>query len=181
MTLEIMEQGPALQQGMTPIRASRRPFLVVASFILLALMASSTPTPIYSLYAAKWHFSSLAVTGVYAVYAICVLVALLLAGGVSDLVGRRPVMVAALVGLLGAEVIFVLASGLDWLYAARAVQGIATGLLLGATGAALIDHHPRRDGAQAGLVNGLASALGIGTGALVAALLVQYVGGPEMT
>ena len=57
------------------------------------------------------------------------------------------------------------AGGLAWLYAARSVQGLATGLLLGATGAAMVDLHPRRDGAQAGLANGIASAAGIGFGA----------------
>ena len=88
-----------------------------------------------------------AVTEVYAVYAIGVLVALLLTGGLSDLIGRRPVMISALLGLIAAEMAFMFAGGLEWLYAARSVQGLATGLLLGATGAALVDLHPRRDGA----------------------------------
>jgi MFS family permease len=118
---------------------------------------------------------------VYAVYAIGVLLALLLTGGLSDLIGRRPVMVAALLGLVGAETIFMFAGGLDWLFVARWIQGLATGLLLGATGAALVDLHPRRNGAQAGLVNGIASAAGIALGALVSSLLVQYSPDPEVT
>ena len=181
MTLEILEKGATLQRDMTAIRTSSRPFYVVASFVLLALTASSTPTPIYSLYAAKWHFSALTVTEVYGVYAVCVLLALLLAGGASDLIGRKPVLLAGLAGLLGAELVFIFAGGLDALYAARTIQGLATGLLLGATGAALIDHHPRRDGAQAGLVNGIASGLGIGLGAFVSSVLVQYAPAPEVT
>ncbi len=153
-----------------------RLFATVASFILLALMASSTP--LYAIYAAQWHFSP---TEVYAAYAIAVLVALLLTGGLSDLIGRRPVMATALVGLVGAEAIFTVAGGLDWLYAARTLQGLATGLLLGAAGAALIDHHPRRDGSHAGLVNGIASVSGIGIGAFVSGLLVQYAPYREVT
>ena len=159
----------------------RHPFVIVAGFVALALMASSTPTPLYSVYAAQWHFSALAVTEVYAVYAICVLLALLLTGGLSDLIGRRPVIVSALLGLIGAESIFMVAGGLDWLYVARSLQGLATGLLLGATGAALVDLHPRHDGAKAGLVNGVASAAGIGLGALLSGLLVQYARYPEVT
>ena len=100
----------------------------------------------------------------YAVYAIGVLVALLVSGGLSDLIGRRPVIATALLGLLAAQFVFMLAAGLEWLYAARSLQGLSTGLLLGATGAALIDLHPRRDGGQAGLVNGVASASGSGWG-----------------
>src|SRR3954469_10823545 len=158
MSLEVREKVYRGAAPMTrPIRP-RHPFWVAAGFILLALMASSTPTPLYSVYAAEWQFSSLTVTEVYAVYAVAVLVALLLTGGLSDLIGRRPVILAALLGLVGAEVVFAFASGLEWLYVARTLQGLATGLLLGAAGAALIDLHPRRDGAQAGLVNGMASA-----------------------
>ncbi len=38
-----------------------------------------------------WHFSPVTLTLIYATYAFGVLGALLLAGGVSDDVGRRPV------------------------------------------------------------------------------------------
>lgn len=181
MTLEI--QNKVYTSRATYARAldGYGPFLTVAGFVLLALVASSTPTPLYSIYAAQWGFSSLTVTEVYAVYAIGVLIALLMTGGLSDLIGRRPVMIAAFAGLIGAEVLFMLADGLWWLYAARSVQGLATGLLLGATGAAMVDLHPRRNGAQAGLVNGIASAAGIGLGAVVSGLLVQYGPDPEVT
>src|ERR1700748_184516 len=114
MNLEIQDKVYTTERPKARPAASFRPFFIVAGFILVALMASSTPTPLYSIYAAQWHFSALAVTEVYAVYAICVLVALLLAGGLSDLIGRRPVLVSALVGLVGAEVVFMLAGGLHW-------------------------------------------------------------------
>ena len=179
MTLEIQRTS----YRTTAAQASERvwwPFLLVAGAIMLALMGSSTPTPLYGVYAAQWHFSSLDLTEVYAVYAVAVLAALLGTGSLSDAVGRRPVIVAALSGLAGAMVVFTFASGLDWLYAARTLQGLATGLLLGATGAALIDLHPRRDGAHAGLVNGIASAAGIGVGAGLSGLLVEYLPRPEV-
>ncbi len=181
MTLEIQSEVYTTGATRAETRANFRPFYIVALFILLALMASSTPTPLYSIYAAEWHFSALSVTEVYAVYAIGVLLALLLTGGLSDLIGRRPVMITALLGLVGAEVIFMFAGGLEWLYVARSIQGLATGLLLGATGAAMVDLHPRRDGSQAGLINGIASAGGIGLGALLSGLLVEYAFHPEVT
>src|SRR5689334_10321256 len=181
MTLEILNKVYTRERPDARVIGGYGPFAAVAGFVLLALIASSTPTPLYSIYAAEWGFSPLAVTEVYAVYAIGVLIALLLTGGLSDLIGRRPVMIAAFAGLIGAEVLFMLADGVWWLYAARSVQGLATGLLLGATGAAMVDLHPRRDGAQAGLVNGIASAAGIGVGAVVSGLLVQYGPDPEVT
>jgi MFS family permease len=73
------------------------------------------------------------------------------------------------------------ADGVAWLFVARSVQGLATGLLLGAAAAALVDLHPTRDGGQAGLANGISSAGGIGLGAAVSGLLVQYGPSPEVT
>ena len=81
MTLEIQREVYTRSGPEARALGVRRPFLLVAGFVLLALMASSTPTPLYSIYAAEWHFSALAVTEVYAVYAIGVLFALLLTGG----------------------------------------------------------------------------------------------------
>jgi MFS family permease len=156
-------------------------YVLVAAVIGLALFASATPTPLYETYRADWHFSTLVLTLVYAVYPLGVLTALLTAGRISDDLGRRPVIAVALLGLIGASVLFSVADSVGWLFAARAVQGVTTGLALGAAGAALLDLHPRHDGQNAGLVNGVVSAAGIGTGAIVAALLAQYAPHPLLT
>jgi MFS family permease len=156
-------------------------FVLVAFIIGLALYASATPTPLYGVYQAEWHFSTPVLTLVYAVYCFGVLAALLLAGRVSDEVGRRPVLAAALTGLILSAILFLLADSIAWLFAARALQGLTTGTALGAAGAALLDLHPRRDGNHASLINGVVSVLGIGSGALVASTLVQYAPSPLET
>jgi MFS family permease len=156
-------------------------FTLVASIIGLSLFASATPSPLYEIYQADWHFSTLVLTLVYAVYCFGVLAALLTVGRVSDDVGRRPVIAVALVGLFAAGLLFVFADSVGWLFAARGLQGVTTGVALGAAGAALLDLHPRRDGARAGLVNGVVSAAGLGAGALVAAVLAQYAPAPLVT
>ena len=102
-------------------------------------------------------------------YAFGVLTALLLIGRLSDEIGRRPVLIGALSALLVAIVLFMGAQSVEWLFAARALQGLATGAALGAAGAAMLDLHPRGDAVQTGLVNGVGSALGIGTGAAISA------------
>ena len=142
---------------------------------MIALAASATPSPLYAVYQAQWKFSPLALTEVYAVYAFGVLASLLVAGGVSDVVGRRPVIITAMIGLLLTLLVFMDAQGLAWLYVARAMQGISTGLLVGAAGAALLDLHPRGDGAHAGMLNGIINTFGMGVGALVSSLLVQWL------
>src|SRR6185436_15077928 len=108
------------------------------------------------------------------------LAALLLAGRLSDEVGRRPVLLVALGTLLVASAAFMFADSVTWLFAARALQGAATGLALGAASAALLDLHPRRDPAGVGLTNGVVSAGGMGLGVLVSSTLVEFAPAPRV-
>src|SRR6185312_11847129 len=120
-------------------------FALVAGIVALALFASATPSPLYADYAADWGFSTPVLTAVYAVYAIGVLTALLLIGRLSDEIGRRPVLIGSLSALLVATGLFMLARSVEWLFAARAVQGLATGAAMAAAGAAMLDLQPRGD------------------------------------
>jgi MFS family permease len=155
-------------------------YALVAAIIGLALFASGTPSPLYGIYRQLWGFSPAVLTLVYATYAFGVLTMLLLAGRVSDEVGRRPVLLAALGTLLGATVLFMVADSVVWLFVARGVQGLATGAALGAASAALLDLHPRRDPSGVGLTNGVVSAGGLGLGVLVSATLVELLPAPRV-
>jgi MFS family permease len=166
--------------GVVPPPAERRrtlpngvAYALAASVIGLGLFASATPSPLYHAYSVLWHFSPLTLTLIYATYAFGVLASLLLVGGVSDHVGRRPVLLVSLVGLIGATVLFLVADSTAWLFAARAIQGVSTGAALSAASAALLDLHPRHDPSAAGLANGTAATVGIGLGILVSASLVR--------
>jgi len=120
-------------------------FILVAAIVGLALFASAAPSPLYADYAARWHFSTPMLTVVFATYAVGALSALLLVGRLSDDLGRRPLLAAGLVGLLVAMLLFALARSVEWLLAARLVQGVATGTVLSAAGAALLEFEPERD------------------------------------
>jgi MFS family permease len=109
-----------------------------------------------------------------------VLASLLLVGRVSDQVGRRPVLLAALGTLMVSTVLFMLAGSVAWLFVARGLQGLATGAAVSAAGAALVDLHPRHDPAGVGLANGVASAAGLGLGALTSSALVQLGWAPRV-
>ncbi len=158
----------------------RLAYALAGAIIGLALFASGTPSPLYGTYRELWGFSPLVLTLVYATYAFGVLVALLLAGRISDDVGRRPVLLVALGTLMGSTVLFMVADSVAWLFVARAVQGVATGLALGAASAALLDLHPRRDPAGVGLTNGVVSAGGMGLGVLVSAAFVELAPAPRV-
>src|ERR1700754_4679223 len=155
-------------------------YALVAAVIGLALFASGTPSPLYTTYRELWGFSPVILTLVYATYAFGVLASLILAGRVSDDVGRRPVLLTALATLMGATVLFMFADSVVWLFVARGVQGIATGLALGAASASLLDLHPRKDPAGVGLTNGVVSAGGMGLGVLVSSVLVELAPAPRV-
>jgi len=158
----------------------RLAYALVALVIGLSLFASSTPSPLYAEYRTLWGFSPVVLTLVYATYAFGVLLALLFAGRISDEWGRRPVLLVALGALLVTALLFMVADSVVWLFAARGLQGIATGLALGAASAALLDLHPRRDPAGVGLTNGVVSAGGMGLGVLVSSALVEYAPAPRV-
>jgi MFS family permease len=153
--------------------SARTGYALAASVIGLGLFASLTPSPLYRTYSVLWHFSPLTLTLIYATYAFGVLASLLLAGGVSDDVGRRPVLLGALAGLMGSTLLFLLADSAAWLFVARGLQGIATGAALSAASATLLDLHPRRDPAGVGLTNATSAAAGLGLGMLASSSLVQ--------
>jgi MFS family permease len=182
----ILEEAVEVSASPLPIAGSGRRlspavgFALAGGIIGLCLFASATPSPLYADYAARWHFSTLVLTSIYGVYALGVLVSLLLVGRLSDEVGRRPVLLVTLVGLLASSVLFMAASSVGWLFAARGLQGLATGAALGAAGAALLDLHPRGDAVRAGLVNGIASTVGIASGGLISSILVQEVPDPRL-
>jgi MFS family permease len=155
-------------------------YALSAGIIGAALFASVAPSPLYQTYAHLWGFSSVVLTLVFGTYAVGVLAALLLAGRVSDLAGRRPVLAIALSALLAATVLYMAAQSVAWLFAARALQGLATGLALATASAGLLDFHPTQDSEHVGLTNGVVSAAGLGLGALASSALVQFLPAPRV-
>jgi MFS family permease len=154
--------------------SSAAAFALLTSILVTLLASSSAPTPLYATYQARWGFSPVAVTVVFGVYAVAVLVSLLVLGALSDHIGRRPVLTVALVAQVGVMVLFATASGLDVLLLARVLQGLATGGAVAAIGAGLVDLHPGR-----GPVANAAGAMsGTASGALVSALFVQLLPAP---
>ncbi|MFE0510568.1 MFS transporter, partial [Streptomyces sp. NPDC058964] len=65
-----------------------------ANVVMMA--TASAPSPIYPLYRERWGLSVTMLTVVFAVYVVGLLSALLTLGSLSDHLGRRPVLVAAL-------------------------------------------------------------------------------------
>src|SRR5580704_5583321 len=152
-------------------------FWILAVLFLMLFFASAAASPLYPVYQLQFGFSAATLTAVFAVYVLVLLVTLLFFGTVSDYLGRLPVILTALVFSVAGCAVFLAAHGVGALYLARSLQGIATGLASGPTGAALIELQP--PGSQrAPLVTSNFSTLGLALGALITSALVQYAPAP---
>ncbi|MGY2195551.1 MFS transporter [Pseudomonas pergaminensis] len=150
---------------------SHRSSLVFLAITLLTfLAASSAPTPLYHLYQEGLHFSAGMLTLIFGVYALSLLAALLTVGSLSDHLGRKPVIFAALLLDMLAMLLFIKEGSVAWLIAARTLQGFATGMATAVLGAALLD----TDRQQGPLVNSVAPLLGMACGAMGSSLLVEF-------
>jgi MFS family permease len=147
---------------------------VLASLSVALLASSAAPTPLYAIYQAQWHFTPITTTVVFGVYALAVLAALLTLGKLSDHVGRRPVLLAAIAVHAGSLVIFATATGVPELLSARVVQGLSTGAALGAIGAAMLD----MDRELGTFANAVTPGMGSATGVILSALAVRFLPDP---
>lgn len=134
--------------------------------------------PLYGLYQEKFGFSELTVTVVYAVYAFAVIAVLLLAGNVSDAVGRRPVLLWGLGFAAASAVCFLCATGLGWLYVGRLFSGLSAGLFTGAATVYVMELAPDGGASRATFVATAANMGGLGCGPLLAGVLAQYASWP---
>jgi MFS family permease len=150
---------------------------ITAIFVLFAA-AASAPTPLYVVYQKEWGFSTTTLTVIFAVYVFGLIGSLLVLGALSDHVGRRPVLGAA-IALEGVSfVLFFFAGDVTVLLIARIAQGIATGAAFSTLGATLVDLNPPHAPGRAGLVNGVAPISGLAVGALGCGALVEYAPAP---
>ncbi|HEY1480589.1 MAG TPA: MFS transporter [Gaiellales bacterium] len=154
-------------------------FWSIASIIVLFMSASSAPTPLYVVYQHDWGFSNTTLTVIFAVYVLALLGSLLVVGALSDHIGRRPVLAAAIVLEAVALVLFVVAGDVLALSIARVLQGIATGAAITTLGASLVDLNPPEAPARAGVVNGVTPIGGLAFGALATGALVQWAPSPR--
>ena len=132
--------------------------------------------PLYRVYQSQFHFSPTTLTALFATYIVVLVITLLWLGSLSDYVGRRRVIAAGLAAGAVGCVLFLVAHGVGALFAARAFQGLAVGLISGAAGAALLDLRP--NGGTAPLVSGAAATGGQAIGAIGASALAQYAPAP---
>jgi MFS family permease len=157
------------------------PVLVIWSSWLVLMAGANLATPLYAVYRDRFGFSSVVLTLVFATYQLVLCPALVAFGQLSDGIGRRPVVAGGLVVAMVGLALFALAQSLPWLFAARAVQGLAVGAASGAATAALVELEPTGDRARAALISTLAQAGGSAAGPLVGGTLAEWAPAPRTT
>ncbi len=157
-----------------PTHGRRAAFVAVAAAFVVTMVGTTLPTPLYPLYRDAYGFSQVTITIVFAVYAAGVITALLLFGNLSDVIGRRRVLLPGLLCSALSAGCFLLAHGLAPIIAGRLLSGLAAGIFTGAATAALLDLAPEGGAARASLLATIVNVGGLGSGAMLAGVLAEY-------
>jgi MFS family permease len=130
------------------------------------------------LYAAVYRLSPLAITLLFATYTLLVIPAVLLFGPLSDVKGRREVLVVAIVVAALAIGLFALARNVATLFVAQGVQAMAMGALQGSAAPTLTDYDPSNRPRRAAMVASAATLGGAAAGPVLGGVLAQYAAFP---
>jgi MFS family permease len=142
-------------------------------------------TPLLLLYRARSGLSAAVVEAMFAMYAIGLVPGLLAGGALSDRIGRRPVVLFALVtSMIGGVVLIAGAGGTGWLFAGRLIVGLGSGGAFSAGSAWIKElsappYDDEATGAGATRASG-AMTLGFALGPLVAGTLAQWAPSPTV-
>ena len=164
------------------VQLSRRAAFWAVAFAFLSLAAFSTaPSSLYGLYIAQDGFASLTITFVYAIYVVGVVSGLIFVGHLSDVYGRRVLLLPGLVLGAIASLIFISSQSLPALIVARLVTGFALGTSTATATAYLADltsEHGAKGARRAATITTIANISGIGVGPLLSGLLARYAPHP---
>jgi MFS family permease len=151
-------------------------WMVTAVFVL-----SNSATPLYVHWQRQFAFSSATLTVIFASYIVGLLGALLVAGQLSDRLGRKAVLVPGFLIAMVASALFATAGSVAMLVAARFLTGIAVGVIVSAGMAAVVDVGGPERKRQASRAASVAMVLGAGLGPLLAGTLAQVMDHPIWT
>lgn len=167
-------RGEARRALGLPRLGTRGSFWVATAVLALCLWSSGSPSVLYPSYARVLDLSPIAITSVFAAYPAALLVALLVVGDLSDVIGRRRTMLAGIALIAVSAVAFSLASGIGALYVGRALQGVGTALALSSASASLVDNNVSPNPRLPSSMTTVSTAAGLTLSLLLSGALAQY-------
>lgn len=153
----------------------RGAFWAAASVLALVLWSSGAPSVLYPSYAEKWNLAPVVVTSIFATYQLALIVVLPIFGNLSDLYGRRLVMIGGITLIAVSAVLFALAPHVTFLFAGRVLQGAGAGLAMGAATVSLIENNTRSNPRFASTMATVATATGLTLALFLSGMLAQFV------
>jgi MFS family permease len=149
------------------VRSASGDVSAVTMSLFAVTAAVNLQMPLYRAYAQAAGVGNAATTVVFAFYVVGLVPTLLLFGGISDRLGRRPVILGGLLASLLATGIMIVAPGLRLLGVSRVLQGVGVGLTMGAASAYLAERRPPGSTWRPTTYVTIATSLGFGGGALL--------------
>jgi hypothetical protein len=157
-------------------------FWAVAFAFLIVMAFATLPSPLYGLYRARDHLSTLTVTVVYAVFAVGTIAALVCERLVVGRVGRRGAMAGGVATMIAAATVLATSKVLPALFVGRVLAGVAIGLAAGTATTYLIELRARADPNQsvvrARTIGTAVNVGALGIGPLIGGLLAQWTARP---
>jgi MFS family permease len=137
-------------------------------------VAAGALMPLLVLYQERWNVPAALLTLAFAVYAVGFLAAVLTFGQLSDFLGRRPVLIAALIVQFASNVVFLVAPDVSWVIAGRIVQGLASGAATTAFTAALVELAPPNRKGLGAVLGSVGLTGGLAIGSLMTGFAIQF-------
>ncbi|MGW1561906.1 MFS transporter [Streptomyces sp. NPDC002144] len=155
-------------------RGPRAGFWLIAAVYMLVMLGGTLPIPLYAFWAPQMGFGPFTTTLVFAVYALGTVLALMVFASLSDRVGRRPLLAAALLAAAASTALFLVAHNVGALLGARFLCGLSTGVFTATATAALGELAGAEHDRRASTVSTVANMGGLGLGTVAAGLFAQY-------
>lgn len=141
-------------------------------------MGTSIVTPLLPLYLERYDLSTGTGTLLFVVYTMTVCPTMLIAGNLSDRLGRKRLLLPAMATMTVASLVFALSDSVAMLFAGRVLQGLAIGGFLGVGAAFVVDHARADSKALAATLAGVFFRLGFGLGPGLGGVVAQYGSDP---
>lgn len=121
-------EGVAERMNVGGARSGRAPSLgIIFGIVLIDLLGFGLVIPQLGIYGIRFHASPFMVGLLLTVYSLMQLLFAPVLGGLSDRVGRRPVLLVSLAGSLAGYLLFAFSRSLPVLFLSRVVDGISGG------------------------------------------------------
>src|SRR5580692_9760006 len=123
----------------------RTGFWIVAYAFLIVMSFSTLPSPLYGLYRVRDHLSALMITVIYGIFAASTILTLLVVQPIAARIGRRGVMISAVLTMMAAAGVLAAWKALPGLLIGRLLTGASGGLASGAAITYLLELRLRAD------------------------------------